>query len=102
MKLLSSICAAGGTNVDQVIGFSKETIRSARNNTRSLLADNLIQSALEEINQPNNFFVLHWDGKMLKPLSHTQKKQEVIAVLLTSTVEDKEIWLGTCNGMWFN
>ena len=93
MKLLSSICAAGGTNVDQVIGFSKETIRSARNNTRSLLADNLLQSALEEINQPNNFFVLHWDGKILKPLSHTQKKQEVIAVLLTSTVEDKEIWL---------
>ena len=47
----------------------------------------------EELSTPSLYYILHWDGKILKPSKHTDKNDERVAVILTSSDGD-EILLG--------
>ena len=46
-----------------------------------------------ELNEPTDYYIIHWDTKKFKALKHTDENQEKISILLTST-NGNEILLG--------
>ena len=80
-ETLAGICKWRGTNLDDVI-LSVNTVgrrRSALRQSLSTTIDNVMIKHTEK-----KLWALHWDGKMLKPLNHVGKKEEMLAVLLNS------------------
>ena len=95
-EIVSALIQAGNGDINEM-SLSRETVRRHRNKTRTDKAASILEEQLSGMTRngenETKGYVIHWDGKMLKPLEHAGKKQEVLAVLLTSTHDESEILL---------
>ena len=94
-EIVSAIVQTGGDIND--LSLSRKTLRRHREKNRAEAATRFLKEQLLPIRCDDNdqlsWFVLHWDSKMLKPLEYAGKKQDVLAIILTSTHEKQDILL---------
>ena len=76
--------AVSSFNQDMSLDVCTVSVKSTnqkRQKTRTSIATK-IEANQQNIASSKNYFVLHWDGKMLKGLCHSDKKKEHIAIIL--------------------
>ena len=83
-RALTEILAA--SSVDQGVQLDDSTISVMSTNRKRqqarTSAGNTIETNQQSIISDENYFVLQWDGKMLKGLHHTDNRKEHIAITL--------------------
>ena len=57
--------------------------------------ENIIRDNKEDLK--NGCWVLHWDGKTLKKVTHAGKKKSVLAIILNASHKEEEILLDVIN-----
>ena len=82
-ELAAAFQTSEGKNLNQ-LNLSVNTTRRRKANVRKSTAEDIVQSQLGDVNQKR--FALHWDGKLIKALTHVANDVERVAVLLTGIV----------------
>ena len=88
-ELAAAFLRFEGKNLDEY-NLSVNTTRRRRNIVRVEKAEEIIQCQLRDCE--DNIFALHWDGKIIKSLTHVGNDIDRVAVLLTRT-DGQEILL---------
>jgi len=91
VELTGAVLKAQGSNLDTVSLSVMGSTRN-RNKTRKNASTKIMSSQLSKLHLSGNVYALHWDGKLLKGLTHTLTPEERLAVLLVGSGE--EILLG--------